>query len=158
MALQVEGLDETDVEDYGPGEIIYTQGEDAGCLYLVIEGEVTLKVGGNLVDTVKEGGFLGEMAILERAPRFELAESVGDVRLLPLDRKGFEGIIRKNPELARTILRTLAQRLRQTNVAAGGSGGLIPNPVASDKRASMVDVHAGRPKKSTNTPRLRDWF
>ena len=143
MALHVEGLDETDVEDYGPGEIIYTQGEDADCLYLVVEGEVTLKVGGSLVDTVKEGGFLGEMAILERAPRFELAESVSDVRLLPLDRKGFEAIIRKNPELARTILRTLAQRLRQTNIAAGGSGGLIPNPVASDNTSRVLFAMKG---------------
>lgn len=143
MALQIDGLDETDVEEYGPGEIIYTQGEDADCLYLVLEGEATLRVGGNLVDTVKEGGFLGEMAILERAPRFELAESVGDLRLLPLDRKGFEQLIRRNPELARTILRTLAQRLRQTNIAAGGSGGLIPNPVASDNTSRVLFAMKG---------------
>ena len=81
MALHVEGLDATDLEDYGPGEIIYTQGEDADCLYLVVEGEVTLKVGGGLVDTVKEGGFLGEMAILERAPRFEHIARCGRVRV-----------------------------------------------------------------------------
>ena len=138
MAYAIEGVDEADIEDFGPGEIIYTQGEDADCLYLILEGEVTLKVGGELVDTVKEGGFLGEMAILERAPRLEMAESVGDVRLLPLDRKGFEKVVRHQPELARTILRTLAARLRKTNIAAGGSGGLIPNAVASDNTSRVL--------------------
>ena len=143
MALQIEGLDEAEVEEFGPGEIIYTKGEDADCMYVILEGEITLKVGGELVDTVEEGGFLGETAILERAPRMELAESVGDVRLLPLDRRGFEATIRRNPDMARAVLRSLARRLRKSNIAAGGSGGLIPNSRASDNTSRVLFAMKG---------------
>ena len=143
MPVDIEGMDPADIEDYGPGELIYTQGEDSDFMYIVLEGEVSLKLDGQVLFNVPEGGVFGEMAILERAPRSTLAESVGDVRLLPVDKRGFEHLIRKRPEFAHTVLRTLAQRLRQSNIAAGGSGGLIPNPVASDSTSRVLFAMKG---------------
>jgi CRP-like cAMP-binding protein len=120
LALNLEGVREDEVEEYGPGEILFTQGESADCMYLVLEGEVNLSVGGQALATVGEGDVLGEMALVDRAPRSALAECVGDVRLLPLDRDRFEQLIQARPEFARTVLRTMARRLRQMNLLAGG--------------------------------------
>lgn len=123
MAIRLEDVDEDEVEDYGPDEILFTQGEEADCLYLVLEGEVELRVGGNPVARVGEGDVMGEMALLESQPRSAMAIASGDVRVLPVRRGRFESLVAKNPEFGRTVLRTMARRLRQMNIAAGGTGG-----------------------------------
>ncbi len=123
MPIRLEDVDDDEVEDYSPGEIVFTQGEEADHMYLVLEGEIELRVGGNLVARVGEGDVMGEMALLESQPRSAMAMAVGDVRILPVDRGRFDGLVAKNPEFGRTVLRTLARRLRQMNIAAGGTGG-----------------------------------
>ncbi len=123
MPITLHDMSDDEVEEYGPGEIIFTQGESAEHMYLVLEGTVELRAGGNLVATVGEGAVMGEMAIIEAQPRSAMALASGDVRLLPVDRERFERLIRKNPGFALTVLRTMARRLRTMNLAAGGTGG-----------------------------------
>jgi CRP-like cAMP-binding protein len=144
LALKLDDVRDDEVEEFGPGEIIFTQGEDAECAYLVLEGEVALKVGGAVVATVGEGSLMGEMALLERQSRSALAEAVGDVRLLPLDTRRFQRLVRGHPEFARTVLTTLAHRLRQMNVAAGGTGGLEGPARAGDSTSRVLLAMKGQ--------------
>lgn len=123
MTIRVEDIRAGEGEEYGPGEVIFTQGESANHMYLVLEGEVELRIGGSPVATVGSGAVMGEMAILESQPRSAMAVAVGDVRLLPVNRSRFVELVKGNPEFARTVLRTLAHRLRRMNMAAGGLSG-----------------------------------
>lgn len=144
MATTFEGVRESEIQDYGPGEIIFTQGEDAECMYVVLEGEVTLRVGGAVVATVGEGGVMGEMALLERAPRSALAEAVGDVRLLPVDPNRFQVLLIQHPEFARTVLKAMTERLRSMNIAAGGTGGEAGTPRISDSTSRILFAMKGQ--------------
>ncbi|NUN52220.1 MAG: cyclic nucleotide-binding domain-containing protein, partial [Planctomycetaceae bacterium] len=119
MPITLLDMNDDEVEEYGPGEIVFTQGEAGGHMYLVLEGAVELRVGGNLVASAAEGDVMGEMALIEDQPRSAMAVAAGDVRLLPVDRERFEQLVRRNPGFALTVLRTMARRLRQMNIAAG---------------------------------------
>jgi len=112
-----------DYEDFGPGEILFTQGEAPDGMFVVLEGEVILRVNGEIVETVGPGGILGEMALVEGAPRMSLAETAGDVRVLRVDRRLFESLVIQDADFARLVLRTMSARLRKMNIAAGGTGG-----------------------------------
>lgn len=143
MPVHLDDVREHEVEEFGPGEIIFTQGEDAECMYLVLEGDIRLKVGGADVATVGEGDFLGEMALIDRAPRSAMAEAVGDVRLLPLNRDRFERLIMKHPEFGRAVLATMARRLRQMNVHMRGAV-MDTKPILSDSTSRLIFAMKGQ--------------
>jgi CRP-like cAMP-binding protein len=127
-----------DYEDFGPGEILFTQGESPDGMFVVLEGEVNLRVNGELQEIVGPGGIIGEMALVEGASRTCLAETVGDARVLRVDRRLFETMVIQDPDFARMILRTMSRRLRKMNIEAGGTGGLDVNPKAGDSTSRVL--------------------
>ena len=61
-----EGFPET---EFRPGDVLLSEGESTGLLYILIEGEVEVLKGNFSVSTVSEpGAMFGEMAILLAAP------------------------------------------------------------------------------------------
>jgi CRP-like cAMP-binding protein len=136
LAYEFGNLDPTDAEEYGPGEILFTQGETTPVMYLVLEGEVALKSGGETVEVVKEGDVLGEMSLIERSPQLYMAEASGDVRVHPVDRRLFETMVIQDPEFARAVLRTMGRRLRRLNMQAGGYAD--EKPVKAGESTSRV--------------------
>jgi CRP/FNR family cyclic AMP-dependent transcriptional regulator len=123
VAIDFQHVRGGDYEDYGPGEILYTQGEAPEGMFVVLEGEVALRVNGELMETVVPGGIFGEMALVEGSPRASLAEAAGDVRVLRVDRRLFESLVIQDADFARLVLKTMSARLRKLNIAAGGTGG-----------------------------------
>ena len=68
-----------------------------------------------ILEFLDVGSFVGEMALLERAPRSASVKTLTSVRLLALSRKDFIGLIRKNPDLAMAVIQELSRRLRTVN-------------------------------------------
>ena len=48
---------------------IFSEGEAGDTMYVVLEGQVDLLVKGKLVEEVGPGGVLGEMSLIDSAPR-----------------------------------------------------------------------------------------
>jgi CRP-like cAMP-binding protein len=61
------------------------------------------------------GEFLGEMAILNGRPRSATAVVRTDARLLVIEGKTFEAMLRARPEIALRIIKALALRLESAN-------------------------------------------
>jgi CRP-like cAMP-binding protein len=53
------------------------------------------------------------MAILTREPRSATLIAEGDVRVLCVERRQFEVMLRDRPEIGLAVIKTLAQRLRE---------------------------------------------
>jgi len=60
------------------------------------------------------GDYVGEMALLARAPRTATLIATGDVRALALSQKAFEGLLRERPETSLAVIRVLCARLAET--------------------------------------------
>ncbi len=75
------------------------------------------------VKMAKGGEFVGEMAILESAPRSATLKAHGDVRVLIIDGDAFNTILHDRPEVAVSVLRHMSTRVRELNEKVGSMAG-----------------------------------
>lgn len=98
------------------GEVIFAQGDRGELMYVVVEGEAQILIEGKVVETVGAGGILGEMALIDAEPRSATALTKTRCVLIPIDEKGFAGLVTRQPEFALQVMRVLAHRLRMMDV------------------------------------------
>ncbi|MCZ4313054.1 cyclic nucleotide-binding domain-containing protein [Comamonadaceae bacterium G21597-S1] len=107
------------------GQALITQGEVGEWMLLLLEG--TVDVVKRSEDTgessrlavVKEGASIGEMSMLDSAPRYASCIAIEDVRAGVLTREAIAHLIQDHPAIGAKILvkltQLLAQRLRNTS-------------------------------------------
>ena len=104
---------------YADGEVIIRQGSEGNCLYVIQQGkvEVYAETGNKEVKLAELGkcDFFGEMGLFERDVRSCSVRSIGDTRILTIDKKNFYQTIQKDPSLAFRLLETLSHRIRHCN-------------------------------------------
>ena len=94
------------------GETIFEKGDLGDCLYLIVDGEVRVQDGPNLLNMLGAGDVFGEMSVLDAEPRSATVITVEETRLLRLDQEPLFALTDEQPEVARRILRVLSRRLR----------------------------------------------
>jgi CRP-like cAMP-binding protein len=99
------------------GTVVFAAGDSGREMYVVRSGEVELKIGDTLLETVGPGGILGELALVDPAPRSASAIAGEDCSLVRVDKEAFEDLVRKVPGLALEVMRVMARRLRKANPA-----------------------------------------
>lgn len=102
------------------GETILEQGEDGGQLVLLLEGVVRVSMitsnGREIIlDYAEAGAVLGEIALLDGAPRTASATALWKGRMLKLKRAAFLAFLERHPPVAIALLRDIARRLRETD-------------------------------------------
>lgn len=104
---------------YRRGEVIFHQGDEGTCLYLVLSGRVRIYIVSpdGREATVRYYGSdtaFGEFAVLDGAPRSATAAAVEDVTTLVLYRDDLMGLLRSHFTLVEQLLAMLTERLRYT--------------------------------------------
>ena len=120
--LAPEGLAElartSHEEDYAPGADLCAEGDPGDEVFILLRGEVEVldgeSEGQKIVSREQAGAFIGELAVLDPAPRSAglRAGRVG-TRVLRLDGNAFREALDVEPSIASQVIRTLAQRLRR---------------------------------------------
>ena len=95
------------------GTTIFTEGTLGDVMYVVLDGEVEVRVGGKVIEVVKPGDFFGEMVLIDFSPRSATALAKSDCRLVAIDEKRFVETIYETPFFAVHVMRVLASRLRR---------------------------------------------
>jgi predicted acylesterase/phospholipase RssA len=117
------------------GDDVVRQGEPGDRLYLVRSGRLRVFVEGaeglRAVRELGPGATIGELALLTGAPRSATVQAMRDSDLLELDAEVFHDLLRRDPEFAVSVARTLAELLQ-------ASGELLPPPV----RPSVLSIGA----------------
>ena len=100
------------------GAILCRAGEEGNAMYIIVSGKVRVQkdTDGNEKDLAirGEGDFVGEMAIIESAPRMATLRALTELRVLVIDSDSFSAIIRDRPEVSISVMKTLSRRLRET--------------------------------------------
>jgi CRP-like cAMP-binding protein len=99
------------------GKVIFAQGDPGDVMYVVVEGQAQVMVDGKLLETVRTGGILGEMALIDAGPRSASAIAKTQCVLVPIDEKRFSDLVKRRPEFALHVMRVLAHRLRRMDAA-----------------------------------------
>ncbi len=100
------------------GEWLFTEGDDANALYLVLEGKIDLKVTIDPksqrrqdVSTVTEGHMMGWSALVEPYIYTLSAVAVADCKLVSLDASAVRNMMEQRPEIGYTIMKRLTQAI-----------------------------------------------
>lgn len=118
---RIAGLvEQRDVE---PGTVLVREGDTAVELILIRKGSVAVTkrgaAGDQRIATLSDGATLGEMALVDHAPRSATARAVGPTRVGFLALADLERLAEADPGIERQMLRNLAgvlsRRLRFTN-------------------------------------------
>ena len=118
-----DGSGETALErharDYPAGAVVFREGEAGDAMYVIQSGTVEIRrtIGDQdrLLAVLPAGEFLGEMALLNKRPRSATAVVRDPARLLVIDSRTFEQMLRGRVEIAVRMIRTLAARLERAN-------------------------------------------
>lgn len=100
------------LQSYERGQKIFAEGQSGELMYVVVDGQVDLFINGTLVERVGPNGVLGEMALLDSAPRTATAVAHSTCRVMPINQKKFSFMIQQTPEFALQIMRIMTDRLR----------------------------------------------
>ena len=92
------------------GAIIARRGEPAHSMYLIVDGEVEIRLRHRHV-RLGSGDFFGEVAALRRTRRSATAQALQPTRLLALDTSDLHGLMDREPEIATRIWDAARARL-----------------------------------------------
>jgi len=124
-----EGLSQEDLEALAQtlerrhlhaGDTVFAQGDAGTSMYIVESGDINIHLPGedsqriSLAD-IARGEFFGELALFDEKPRSASALVTTDSVLLELQRGTLEAYLERRPRAAMSILRTMSERLRETN-------------------------------------------
>ena len=103
------------VEEFPAQTVIFSEGDPADLMYVVISGEIELTLHGEPLGAEAEGGIIGEMAMINATSRSATATALNKVKLARLDREQFKVLVGENAEFALHVMAVLANRLRAVN-------------------------------------------
>lgn len=96
------------------GRPIARQGEIGSGLFVILEGRVRVVRDGETVAHLGSGECFGELSVLDRRPRIASVVAEEPTRCLAVAAWDAERLLLAHPAVSLALLRTLADRLRQT--------------------------------------------
>jgi len=105
--------------EFPPETVLFREGETGNQMFVVQSGSVRIQK--QVRDTEKvlailsAGEFFGEMAILNNKPRSATAIVHEQAKILVIEARTFEAMVRGNSEIAVRLIKKLAQRLSEAD-------------------------------------------
>jgi CRP/FNR family cyclic AMP-dependent transcriptional regulator len=130
------------------GGYIFRKCERAKVMYLIIEGDVELVVHDTVVETARDGTFIGEMALIDDAPRSASARARGDCRVFPIDESRFQSLVQQTPFFALQLMKTLVERLRRMDARIAGKPATRKKAAVKKKAPAKTKATARKAPKS----------
>jgi CRP/FNR family transcriptional regulator, cyclic AMP receptor protein len=111
------GLDSSnEVVSLDAGEFLFREGDAADALYIVRKGTLRVVSGSTVYETLKPGGIVGEMAIVDQSARRSASVIAGThAELTKIDTAQFLALVAHNPDFSLEVMRVMARRLRIMN-------------------------------------------
>ena len=99
-------------------DVIYREGDFGSYVYKIIKGKVkTYHINEDgkefIHNLLKEGDFLGEIAMIQDLPRSEFAEALEETELLLIPRNDFQKLIFSSREVASKFIKLMARDLSE---------------------------------------------
>jgi len=119
------GLDREGLEEIGriaeeiearEGTVLTHEGRQEGYFFVIVSGSVRVDRGGQTINTMGPGDFLGEIALLDGGPRTATATTDEPSRLLKITNEDFRQLVDRSPAVRTAVLEAAGARLRAMDV------------------------------------------
>ncbi len=141
------------VVSLAPGELLFSEGDDGDQAYVITDGEIEIvKITGEqevLLARRVPGEVIGEMALLDSAPRMASGRAVEEARLIAIPKSQMDQLLESSATAAKALFSVLLARWRQTEASLRQSERMVQlgtltaglahelnNPAAAIARAS----------------------
>ncbi len=133
LRLAFKGLEDEELREiadltrfcsYPAGHILCQEGAYEDVMYIVADGNVLItqkmseEEGERILRVGGKGDLLGEMALIQNAPRSASVRTTTPCTMLEMGKKDFETILRRSPRMANDIIRITLDRLRENDRTA----------------------------------------
>lgn len=127
LQLAFKGLEEDELQEmaeltqfctYPPDHVLCHEGEYEDAFYIIAEGNVVIsmkmldEVGQRVLRVGGRGDLVGEMALIQNAPRAATVRTLTECTVLEMGKKDFETILSRSPHMAMDIIRITLNRMR----------------------------------------------
>jgi len=101
------------------GSVLFEEGATGDAFYIVLEGTAEVRRGtGRRLNSVGVGGWFGELALLDAAPRSASVVATSDLEVAVLGARIFRTLLRELPTISERLLAALAGELRDARRAS----------------------------------------
>lgn len=130
------------------GEVILRQGELGDCAYIIEEGQVEILIQradgkSQVISTRGPGTIIGEMAIVDAAPRVATVRALKDCRMLEITQEDFSQRLKSSDPVIQMISQVILTRFRDTLTRAEilhESSAVPPPEILERNYAQQSDV------------------
>jgi len=99
-----------------PGQAVFRAGDKGGVMYVLMEGTATVLVGGSVVEEAGPGALFGEMGLIDQAEKRSATVIARTAcKLVPVDIDRFHQLVRRTPQFASYVMKSVVGRLRRMN-------------------------------------------
>ena len=113
----------SDVIEVETGHALFREGEPGDTMFVVLDGAVEVTHGTQVIETIVAGGIIGELALIDTAPRSASAIAATPSRLACVGKREFMFLVQEHPTFAIQVMAVMAERLRHANERAPGPPG-----------------------------------
>lgn len=131
------------------GEVLFHEGDPGDALFVVASGAVKVVVPSEdgeeaILATLRRGDFLGELALLDGAPRSASAVALEATETLALPREQFRALVASEPAIRDALLAAVAAELRRLTTHVAELHFLDLTGRLAARLARLADEHGER--------------
>jgi CRP/FNR family transcriptional regulator, cyclic AMP receptor protein len=97
--------------DQPAGAVLVQEGKIGHEFIIVLEGEIEIRKGDQVIATRGPGSYIGEIALLDHRPRTATVVATTPVSIEVIGQREFAEMLIEQPELSQQLLATVARRL-----------------------------------------------
>lgn len=100
---------------YEPGENVFIEGTPGTTMYVVLDGNIEICVGGKSMEIAGRGAIIGEMALIDPSPRSATVVAKDYCVLAQVNHSQFLSLMEKAPSFSLSVMKSLVTRLRNVD-------------------------------------------
>ena len=97
--------------DVPAGVELTHEGRHEGSVFIVVSGSIGIERGGRTVDTIRRGGFFGEIAAIDGGPRTATGFALEDTVVVAISPRQLNDVLDESSELRAMMMAAMEERL-----------------------------------------------
>ena len=109
----------SEIVTFDNGDVVFNSGDSADFAYVIMQGAVDIvtetDTGPVVTDTLSQNQLIGELGLLNNAPRNATLISKGQLRVMKITGDMFFRMLRENSDVALDVIRMLSDKLSRSH-------------------------------------------
>jgi CRP-like cAMP-binding protein len=106
----------TDLVEVPADTQLIREGAEGRDFMVIVEGAVEVRRKGRTLNELGAGDFIGEMALISKAPRNATVTTTQPTTLLAVTDRAFWGLLERAPDLKTSVIKAMGDRLQSLDI------------------------------------------